>query len=219
MPFCIPLGFYQVDVLKCYDGDTLTLSCRDDQFISGRYFNPRLYGIDSAERKRSKTTHIEELQLMSQYDECLVARLLLSDDFPVQIEERVVIQTVPNKQGSIDTRDKYGRPLCRVFVEISERVIEVLSEFDIPNVFDLSNPEHLALYVIDDTMMCVQERDIKLAHSDSGTFFSLADLLIGYGFSIGYDGGTKICHYDRFSIDPERMSKLYAVSELLKCEI
>jgi hypothetical protein len=112
-----------------------------------------------------------------------------------------VIQTVPNKQGSIDTRDKYGRPLCRVFVEISERVIEVLSEFDIPNVFDLSNPEHLALYVIDDTMMCVQERDIKLAHSDSGTFFSLADLLIGYGFSIGYDGGTKICHYDRFSID------------------
>ncbi len=211
-PFCIPIGFYEVDVLKCYDGDTITVSMQDDFFIPGCYFNPRLMGIDSAERKRNKKMeHIEELLIMSKYDECLISSLLLSDSFPEQVQERVIIKTVPKSKGSLDTRDKFGRPLCKIYMQVSDRVVNVLSQFAIStDVFNVTHLNHVNLYSV--VGGC---DELRLVRSDEGSFFSLADLLVKHGFSIEYGGGSKVNHYKHFLDDEVRMYKLGIISELL----
>lgn len=216
-PFCIPIDFYEVDVLKCYDADTITFHVKDDPRIIGDYFKARIYGIDSPERRRKSKPpkHQEELLLMSKYDECLVAALLLSEDFPEQIEERVIIKTMPDKEGSKNTMGMYGRPLCKVYVEISDRIINVLDEFDIPtDVLDTGSEDCLPFYEIGDR----EDEKLRLVSSEIGSFFMLSDLLTSYGFSVPYSGKTKLNHYEHFIDDEIRIAKLLMISIMLECD-
>lgn len=102
-PKAAPVGKYLAQVVKVYDGDTITVVFRKHRFAPYYQYNVRMYGYDSPELRPSKKIDtIKRLQIKKFAKD---ARDYLRE---LILEKQVIIDIISND-------DKYGRLLCTVY--------------------------------------------------------------------------------------------------------